>query len=66
MNRRDPRDDMNTYAAIGLGTVALIAAAALYVAGQTVLAGIALAIGLVFDVLFVFALRNAGAARKRT
>lgn len=56
---------MNMYAAIGLGTVALIAAAALLVAGQTVLAGIALAIGLVFDALFVFALRTAGAARKK-
>jgi hypothetical protein len=57
---------MNMYAAIGLGTVALIAAAALFVAGQTVLAGVALAIGVVFDVLFVIAVRDAGAARKKT
>ena len=56
---------MNMYAAIGLGTVALIAAVALFVAGQPILAGVALALSVMFDVLFVFAVRAADARRRK-
>jgi uncharacterized protein (DUF58 family) len=56
---------MNLFATLGLGTIALIAAVALYFAGERVLAGVALAVAVVFDVLFAFAVRDAAAQRKK-
>jgi 3-polyprenyl-4-hydroxybenzoate decarboxylase len=55
---------MNMYAALGLGTVAMIAAAAFYFSGNTIAAVAAFVVTLVFDVLFVVALRGAAAQRK--
>jgi hypothetical protein len=52
------------YAALGLGTVAMIAAVALYLSGNVVAAIAAFVVTLVFDVLFVVALRNAAAQRR--
>ncbi len=56
---------MNPYLAIAAGTVALIAAAALWMAGQIVAAIVALVVATLFDVLFVLALRNAGTLRRK-
>ena len=55
---------MNPYLAIALGTVALIAAGALYFTGHTVAAIVALVVATLFDVLFVFALRSAPSRRR--
>ena len=55
---------MNPYFAIALGTVALIAAGALYFAGHVVAGVVALVIATVFDVLFVVALRSAPPRRR--
>jgi 3-polyprenyl-4-hydroxybenzoate decarboxylase len=55
---------MNMYAALGLGTVAMIAAAAFYLSGNTIAAVAAFVVTLVFDVLFVVALRSAAAQRQ--
>lgn len=55
---------MNPYLAIAVGTVALIAAGALYFVGHTVAAIAALVVATLFDVLFVVALRNAPPQRR--
>ncbi len=57
---------MNKFAALALATVLLVASAALFVAGEVVPAVIALVISLVFDVLFVRALRDERTPRKST
>ena len=54
---------MNPYLAIGLGTVALIAAVALWWSGYVIGAGVALVVSMLFDVLFVFAMRAASSRR---
>jgi hypothetical protein len=51
------------YAALGLGTIALIAAISLYFAGQLLWAGAALVLSVVFDVLFALAIRDYAAMR---
>jgi len=56
---------MNPYLAIALGTVALIAAVALWFTGHVAAAIVALVVAALFDVLFVFALRNAQALRRK-
>ena len=56
---------MNPYLAVALGTVALIAAGALWFTGHAVAAIMALVVATLFDILFVLALRNAQAARRR-
>ena len=55
---------MNRWLAIGLGTVALVAAVGLYFAGHVVPAGIALAASMACDAWFVVALRNDNAQKK--
>jgi membrane protein implicated in regulation of membrane protease activity len=57
---------MNLYAALGLGTVAMIAAVALYLSGNTIAAIVAFGITVVFDMLFVAALRRAAAQRRES
>jgi len=54
---------MNMYAALGLGTVALVAAVALLWSGNTIAAGAAVVVSLAFDLLFVLAVRNARSQR---
>ncbi len=56
---------MNPYLAIALGTVALIAAAALFFTGHTVAAIVAVVVATLFDLWFVFALRNQQALRRK-
>lgn len=54
---------MNMYAALGLGTVALVAAVALLWSGNTVAAGAAVVVSVAFDLLFVLAVRSARSQR---
>ncbi len=56
---------MNRWASLALGTVAIVAAVALFLAGQLVPAAIALVIGMVFEVLFALGTRDAHAQRKK-
>ena len=55
---------MNRWAAVALGTVSLVAAVALYFAGNTVPAAVALGFSVLCDVAFVVASRGATTARK--
>jgi uncharacterized protein involved in response to NO len=56
---------MNPYLAIACGTVALMAAVALWFTGRTLAAGVALAVSVAFDILFVFAVRNSPSSSRK-